>query len=298
MKKVFTPLLLIFTVSFTLSLKAADYTNSIGMEFNNISAGSFYMGSCKYSQADKNINKKRKFMGLSVKGVNCPLGESVDNDAEDDEMPQHKVVISKGFQMGIYEVTLGQFKEFIKGAGEENLLSDDFIENNSHGDSAAVTHVSWHDAQKFIRWLNKKEGTKAYRLPTEAQWEYAARAGTSTPYSWGTSKLQADDYAWYAKNSEDVKREHPHVVGGKEPNPWGLYDMHGNVWEWVQDWYDKDYYAKSPAKNPKGARSGQGRVYRGGSRFDNVNGLRSANRYYYTSDIRNYFLGFRLVRKP
>jgi len=281
------------------AVQAADYTNSIGMKFNNITAGSFYMGSCKLSAADKKANKKRQFMGLAAKGASCPSGASADNNASDDETPQHKVRISKGFQMGVYEVTLGQFKKYIGGSGRDNLLTDDFIKFNSHGDSAAVTHVSWNDAQGFIRWLNKKEGTKAYRLPSEAQWEYAAKAGTTTKYSWGNSKSQAGKYAWYDKNAYDVGRKYTHAVGGKKPNPWGLYDMHGNVWEWVQDWYGENYYRNSPTNDPKGASSGSSRVNRGGSWFNyGAWYLRSAARFNNSPGNRSYDLGFRLVRQP
>ena len=279
-------------------LMAKDFTNSIGMKFKNIPAGSFYMGSCKLSAADKAANKKRQFMGLSPKGAACPSGASADNDARDDETPQHKVRISQAFQLGMYEVTLGQFKKFIAGAGRDDLLTDDFIKYNSHGDSAAVSYVSWNDAQAFIRWLNKKEGGNAYRLPTEAEWEYAARAGSTSIYSWGNSKSQAGSYAWYEKNAYDVGRKYAHAVGGKQANPWGLYDMHGNVWEWVQDWYGENYYRNSPTTDPTGPSTGRDRVYRGGSWNEGARYLRSALRIDDSLGIRNYDLGFRLVRQP
>ena len=165
--------------------RAADYTNSIGMKFKDIPAGRFYMGSCKYSKADKEADKKRKFMGLPRKGATCPSGAGVDGEANDNETPQHEVRIGRGFRMGVYEVTLGQFKQYIAAAGRDDLLTDDFIKYNNSGDRAPVVMVSWHDALGFIGWLNKKEGTQGYRLPSEAEWEYAARAGTTTRYSWG-----------------------------------------------------------------------------------------------------------------
>ena len=165
--------------------RAADYTNSIGMKFKDIPAGRFYMGSCKLSEADKEADKKRKFMGLPAKGASCPSGVGNDDKAEDNETPQHEVRIGRGFRMGVYEVTLGQFKQYIAAAGRDDLLTDDFIQYNRNGDRAPVVMVSWHDAQGFIGWLDKKEGTQAYRLPSEAEWEYAARAGTITRYSWG-----------------------------------------------------------------------------------------------------------------
>ena len=184
---------IIFLVLVSLSgpaARAADYTNSIGMEFNDIPAGRFYMGSCKFIALDKGANKKRKFMSdLWGQSEPCPSGagyyDEGDSAADDDETPQHEVHIRREFRMGVHEVTLGQFKQYIVEAGRDDLLSDDFINYNDNGDDYAVTWVSWDDAQGFIGWLNKKEGTRAYRLPSEAEWEYAARAGTTTKYSWG-----------------------------------------------------------------------------------------------------------------
>jgi formylglycine-generating enzyme required for sulfatase activity len=280
---------------FAQALHASDYTNSIGMEFKLISAGSFYMGSCKQSEADKEANKKRKFMDMPAESANCPLGLSLeDNKAADDETPQHKVHISKSFYIGIYEVTLGQFKKFIAGAGRYELLSDDFMKYNRQGDNAAVCYVSWDDAQAFIKWLNEKEKGKHYRLPTEAEWEYAVRAGTTTKYSWGDSEIFIDSYAWYWKNAGDAGEAYAHPVGLKKPNPWGLYDIHGNVYEWVQDWYDDNYYSKSPSSDPLGPSLGTYRVIRGGSWLDFPWYVRAANRDRNEPDNRYGDLGFRL----
>ncbi|MDX8393738.1 MAG: formylglycine-generating enzyme family protein, partial [Mariprofundales bacterium] len=211
------------------------------------------------------------------------------------ETPQHKVRISKSFQMGLYEVTLGQFKKFIAGAGRTNLLSDDFIKYNSHGDRAAVSYVSWNDARSFISWLNKKEGGKHYRLPSEAEWEYAARSGTITPYSF---KGQFADYAWYDKNAFDVGAEYAHAVGGKRPNNWGLYDTAGNVWEWVQDnWHDS--YRGAPSDGSVwGGGDSRIRVSRGGSWNSSSRLLRSAYRGYGGPGFRISNFGFRLLRQP
>ena len=281
------------------------YTNSIGMKFIRISAGSFYMGTCQVSAANKKANKKAQFMGLVPQEATCPSGASAgaDDRAPSEETPQHKVHINKAFQLGTYEVTVGQFKQFIASGGYDDLINDGFIKANSHGDSAAVSSVSWSDAVKFISWLNKKEGTKAYRLPTEAEWEYAARAGTTTKYSWGNSTSQMGNYAWYNDRSFDPLDHYTYAVGGKKPNPWGLYDMHGNVWEWVQDWYDHDYYRDSPTNDPKGVRSGRFRVFRGGSWYGSRHGtttifLRSAHRGSGKPGGSSNDLGFRLVRQP
>lgn len=297
-KLILPSLLLAILFMFTAPLQAADYTNSIGMKFKTIKAGSFYMGSCKLSEADKKANKKRAFMGKASKAGSCPSGAGADIAAGDDETPQHKVRISKAFQVGVYEVTLGQFKNFIAGAGRDDLLTDDFIKYNSHGDNAAVCRVSWNDAQAFIKWLNRKEGGNHYRLPAEAEWEYAARAGTTTKYFWGNSSSQAEQYAWYAKNAYDAGGKYAHYAGRKKPNPWGLYDMQGNVWEWVQDWYGGTYYRHSPGTDPKGPSSGRGRVYRGGGWCSSDRLLRSAYRYYDSPGYRLNDIGFRLLRIP
>jgi formylglycine-generating enzyme required for sulfatase activity len=157
------------------------------------------------------------------------------------------------------------------------------------GRSNPVENVSWDDIQVFIKRLNQKEGTNKYRLPTEAEWEYAARAGTTSAYSFGDDADSLGRYAWYDGNSGD--KTHP--VGQKQPNPWGLHDMHGNIKEWVQDWYDQDYYAKSPARDPRGPSGGLFRVLRGGGWIDDAEDLRSAYRDSIFPNIRHY--GFRLA---
>ena len=222
-----------------LAARAADYTNSIGMAFKDIPAGRFYMDSCKLSEANKEANKKRKFMGLPTKGAACPSGAGVDDEAYDDQAPQHEVHIRRGFRMGVHEVTLGQFKQYIAEAGRDDLLSDDFIKYNRNGDRASVVRVSWHDARRFIGWLNKKEGTRAYRLPSEAEWEYAARADTTTRHSWddvidrNRANCEGCGGRW------DDKRPAP--AGRFAANAFGLYEMHGNVLEWVADCWNYGY---------------------------------------------------------
>jgi formylglycine-generating enzyme required for sulfatase activity len=238
------------------SAQAAEktYTNSIGMEFVLIPSGSFIMG------ADKNFE-----------------------EAADDETPQHRVTISKPFYLGAHEVTQAQWTA-VMGNNPSKFK----------GRSNPVEMVSWDDVQIFIRRLNQQEGHKRYRLPTEAEWEYAARAGTTGAYSFGDDADSLGRYAWYVGNSGD--KTHP--VGQKQSNPWGLYDMHGNVWEWVQDWYDSAYYSRSPGTDPKGPSSGSYRVVRGGSWNHHAMHCRSANRYDLTPDIRNVYFGFRLALSP
>jgi len=174
---------------------------------------------------------------------------SNDPNAYNDEKPVHTVRISKPFYLGKYEVTQGQW-EAIMGKNPSQFQG---------GPKLPVESVSWEDVQEFIRRLNAEEGRKSYRLPTEAEWEYAARAGTMTAYSYGDDARQLEEYAWYQENSG----KKTHSVGQKQPNAWGLYDMHGNVGEWVQDWYGP--YTTGAVEDPVGPSSGLFRVNRGGS---------------------------------
>ena len=165
------------------------------------------------------------------------------------------------------------------------------------GENCPVERVSWDDAQKFIKKLNQMEKTDKYRLPTEAEWEYACRANSKDRWSFGDDEADLEKYAWYDKNSKDER--HPegktHPVGKREPNAWGLYDMHGNVWEWVQDRYGD--YPAGPVTDPKGPATGDYRVLRGGSYGANARELRSAERRkeYYLIHNRDYY-GFRVAR--
>jgi formylglycine-generating enzyme required for sulfatase activity len=154
-------------------------------------------------------------------------------------------------------------------------------------DSCPVEQVSWDDVQEFINKLNAKNDGFNYRLPTEAEWEYACRAGTTGDYAGNL-----DSMAWYGSNSGSKT----HLVGQKQPNAFGLYDMHGNVWEWCQDWYDANYYKNSPSTDPKNTSTGSGRVLRGGGWDDDARDCRAADRYGGTPGDRGNDLGFRLIR--
>ena len=178
--------------------------------------------------------------------------------------------------MGKYEVTQQQWRAIMGN-------------NPSYfkGDNRPVEKVSWNDAQQYINKLKGKTG-KHYRLPTEAEWEYAARGGQKYTYA-GSNDVDA--VAWYSANSGSKT----HDVGQKRANGYGLYDMSGNVWEWCQDWYASDYYRNSPCTNPSGPSSGSIRVNRGGSWFNYPRLVRSADRFYNSPGYRNNYLGFRLV---
>ena len=163
------------------------------------------------------------------------------NTGRKDESPVHEVEISRGFWLGKYEVTQGQWKAVMDDepwSGRARVISD-----SSH----PAVIISWDEVQEFIRRINEEAGEELYRLPTEAEWEYACRAGTQTRWSFGDDTSQLKNYAWYFNNTEGAK-----AVGSRLPNPWGLYDMHGNVWEWVQDWYDEEYYSRSVRKILRG----------------------------------------------
>ena len=193
---------------------------------------------------------------------------------------QHRVNLTKGYWLGATEVTQGQWKA---------VMGNNPSEFTSCGSNCPVEKVSWNDVQEFIKKLNGK-GYGSFALPTEAQWEYAARAGTTTAYSFGNYPSQLGDYAWYGDNSG----KETHAVASKKPNPWGLYDMHGNVWEWTADWYDRTS-PSGTTTDPTGGNSGSTRVIRGGGWNATAQYLRSAFRYFGSPGYRNYYIGFRLL---
>jgi formylglycine-generating enzyme required for sulfatase activity len=156
-----------------------------------------------------------------------------------------------------------------------------------------VLNVSWDDAVAYCKWLSEVEG-REYRLPTEAEWEYSCRGGTTTRYHFGDDAGVLGEYAWYLENSEF----RPHPVGQKRPNAWGLYDLHGNVLEWCSDWHSADYYANSPLEDPTGPESGSIRVCRGGSWFSTARFCHSAHRGSGGPRSRGHYLGFRVAFSP
>lgn len=226
------------------------YTNSLGMEFVLIPAGSFIMGS---------------------------------PDSEEGRFPDeacYHVKITNPFYLGKFQVTQSQW-EAVMGENPSSFKGADL----------PVESVSWGDCQEFIRKLNRMEETKKYRLPTEAEWEYAARAGSTMAYSFGDDPKTLGDYAWFEGNSKGST----HPVGGKRPNAWGLYDMHGNVWEWMQDWYTDDFEGISYVEDPKGPLTGVYRVLRGGAWTRYARHCRSANRNGGIPEFRYESYGLRLA---
>jgi formylglycine-generating enzyme required for sulfatase activity len=258
-----------FAIAITFLLAQAPSTaqtgspkNAIGIEFVKIPAGEFMMG--------------------------CSPD---DNNCKNDEKPQHQVRITKAFEMGKYEVTQVQWKA-VMNANESAIV----------GDNNPVENVTRAEALDFANRLNMRNDGYRYRLPTEAEWEYAARAGTT-----GVTYGALEDIAWFGKNSDDQS----HPVGSKKPNAWGLYDMLGNVREWTGDTYSANYYASSPVEDPPGAPPNTGLappgrstpgvalpIIRGGSWPNPADSLRVSDRYHYFGPtLRTSDIGFRLVRE-
>ncbi len=260
-----------------------------------------------------------------VQGGTFQMGS---NDGESEEKPVHTVTVDD-FYIGKYEVTVAEFEKFInatnyqtdadKGGNSWVYTNSEWKEEDgvnwrydAKGDKRPrsdynhpVIHVSWNDAVAYCNWLKKTTG-KAFRLPTEAEWEYAAGGGNkSNGYKWAGINSESSlyryanfadkntDFSWATKSQND-NYTYTAPVGEYSPNELGIYDMTGNVWEWCSDWYDSDYYENSPRNNPQGASSGRYRVLRGGSWISEPNRCRVANRSYSSSN-RHSSIGFRLV---
>jgi len=224
--------------------------------------------------------------GVVIELVLIPAGSfkmgSPDNEAGrwgNQDGPVHRVRITRAFYIGKHEVTQ-EVWEKVMGTNPSSFK----------GAKNPVDSVSWDDCQEFLKKLNalgKERGQ--FRLPTEAEWEYACRAGTKTRFCSGDADGGLADYAWFDANSGGA----PHPVGTRKPNAWGLHDTHGNVWEWCADWYGEDYYGKSLRDDPTGPATGSIRVLRGGSWFNDAGLCRSAFRNF--PDLRIAYLGFRVV---
>ena len=228
-------------------------TNGLGMKFIGIPPGSFLMGYTPYS----NDRGRHEF--------------------------RHKVTLTKGFYLQTTPVTQRQW-EAIMGGNPSFFLGS--------GGDAPVESVSWADIQEFLERLNRQDRTHHYRLPTEAEWEYAAKVGKKTRFFYGDDYAELGEYAWYKDNSS--LRTHP--VGCRGPNPWGLYDMHGNVWEWCQDWHDR--YPLGCVTDPLGSDAGSGRIIRGGSWGSDTWYCNATDRFGRATDFGFYNLGFRLAGHP
>ncbi|MCG3149017.1 MAG: Hercynine oxygenase [Verrucomicrobiae bacterium] len=218
--------------------------------------------------------------GVTMEFVLIPPGSFMmgSESGDIDEKPVHKVTFRHAFYLGKYEVTQEQWESVI-GTNPSNFK----------GTKKPVERVSWDDCQKFFARLKEKLPKQTFRLPTEAEWEYACRAGAHTLYGFGDDEPSLRQYAWYSESSPPST----HPVGEKKSNAWGLYDMHGNVWEWCVDWYGD--YSASDKTNPVGPDSGQNRVLRGGACYNKASALRTANRYCNYQGARYSYFGFRVV---
>ncbi len=306
--------------------KPREITNSMGMKLVLIPPGEFMMGSRE--SPEEVVKAFTKYI---------PEDEDFWQKPLKCKHPRHRVRLTKPFYLGAHEVTVGQFRRFVSATGHKTEAEKDGeggfgwndAENYFEGrnpkynwrnpgfpqtDNHPVVNVSWNDAVAFCEWLSEKEG-REYRLPTEAEWEYACRAGTITRYHHGDDPEGlarvgnvGDGTAkeWFAKRvvgwRYHILAKDGHVftapVGSFSANAFGLYDMHGNVWEWCADWFDEKYYSNSPVDDPQGPASGSYRVLRGGSWVNNAWNCRSADRFRRGPANRSTNLGFRLALVP
>jgi formylglycine-generating enzyme required for sulfatase activity len=226
------------------------------------------------------FDEPRQFVFVTIPAGEFQMGCSPDDgECAAREKPRHRVRISESFEMNRYLITQAMWEAVMQ-------------ENPSHfrGPDRPVERVTWDEAQEFLKRMNRRHDGYQYRLATEAEWEYAARAGTT-----GKRYGDLDAIAWYNVNSGGET----HPVGQKQPNAWGLYDMLGNVWEWLQDRYELDYYQHSPLTDPQGpSRLGKPHVLRGGSWYGAAWDARVSNRAQLVSEFRDEMTGLRCVRVP
>lgn len=233
---------------------------------------------------------------VKIKAGSFQMGTPTSEANRESDEHLHDVTISHDFDIQSTVVTQAQY--FLAMGYNPSTFksrsscSADYFEINGAAlcPNNPVESVSWNDAQDFISKLNSTDADYSYRLPTESEWEYSARAGSQTAYWYGNDADRLGDYAWFDGNSGSQT----HAVGSKPANPWGLYDALGNVWQWTADRYGE--YSTSRQTDPVGAASGSYRVLRGGSWYNDARGLRSGNRYYVGPGNRNGNVGFRLVR--
>ena len=285
------------TVSKELNL---DLGKDVSLKLVLIPAGKFMMGN--HGTPAGTVKKYGGWMSWAgYAHKNEPADQrQVDEKNLSDEYPAREVTISEPFYMGIYELTQAQWKAVM---GTEPWMTKKAIyrakfQARAPGfDDYPVVWVSSYDAIEFCRKLSKKTGMSV-SLPTEAQWEYACRAGTTTAFSFGDELSKLNDHGWYGGRVRDPNGAdgYAHRVGQRKPNAWGLYDMHGNVWEFCSDWYDKDFYSRAPSVDPENTTKTDHRSLRSGSYFSAPTLSRSAQRNSWTSpETARYNYGMRVV---
>lgn len=238
--------------------KTRQVKNRLGMSFVLVSHGSFMMGS------------------------------PADEQGRYDREIRHKVTITRDFYVQTTEVTQAQWEQVMgtrPWSGKKNVRE---------GANYPAVYVSWKDCNEFVKKLNRMEHRNAYRLPTEAQWEYACRAGSDTRFCFGNDETLLPKWAWFKKNCKERNEPFPHETATLRPNTYGIYDMHGNVWEWCSDWYGVP--EAKPAIDPLGPSSGMGHVLKGGGFYFAARDCRSANRFFNLPGFRDFVLGFRIIR--
>jgi formylglycine-generating enzyme required for sulfatase activity len=282
--------------------------NSLGMVLVPIPAGEFQMGTSvdtapaqqKFEEMLQAPEIKEQLDSGSITEADLRARLKWESQMGAAERPQHPVRITQPYYLSSCEVTQKQYEQVM---GSCPWQGQPLVKE---GPNYAASYVTWDNAVEFCRKLSEQE-SESYRLPTEAEWEYACRAGAATTWSFGDDGGLLDEYGWYDANAYHDGEQHPHQVGQKMPNAWGLYDMHGNVWEWCQDWYahyeqrTNVRYArrKQLSVDPKGPEKGNDRVWRGGSFIETADNTRSATRLSGgREDYRPEFAaGFRIVRE-
>ena len=259
-----------------------DFGEGVKLEMVLVPAGKFKMGFTKKEMAECRLEVQEKIKKNTNKELGKEELDSLDLSLSK-QGKQHEVTLTKQFYMGKYEVTQEQY-EAVMGDNPSNLK----------GAKLPVTAVSWYDCQEFIKKLNAKTDG-GYRLPSESEWEYACRAGTSTAYSFGDKITPKDANYDDSEIDSEIDKGKPVATGSYKPNAFGLYDMHGNVWEWCEDWHGEYPFAVT---DPKGPATGECRVMRGGSFCDAKLAARSSLQGYYEPTFRTFNLGFRLARNP
>ena len=265
----------------------------------------FFMAGCSQKEIQKEVAIEMELIGIPAGTVTMGSPADEKNRFEDEE--QVSVTLTQSFELGKTEVTQGQWKEVM---GTEPWDGQKYVKADK---DCPATYVNWGDATEFCKKLTaierksgKLKADKEYRLPTEAEWEYACRAGTETAFSYGDDESKLGEYAWWggfdlaaltkgevkAGGGNAAREQYAHTVGTKKPNPWGLHDMHGNVAEWCSDWYGDSL---AGGTDPVGPEEGSSRVFRGGGWWPDPGFCRSARRVNLPSDRRS-FLGFRVAR--